>query len=130
MGSMFAVFNETNSALNTYRTWLSALGDNVANVNTVKPTSEGAFQERLVEVREKEGGGVEVAAIHYGSDEGVISYDPNSPLADEKGEVRAPGLDMSEQMASMIAAQRGYQLNLAVLDRARAAYEAALQIGK
>lgn len=127
---MFPVFNATGSALDTYKVWLSALGDNVANVNTVKPTSEGAFQERLVVVQEREGGGVEVASIEYGSADGIISYDPNSPLADEKGEVRAPGLDMSEQMASMIAAQRGYQLNLAVLDRARAAYEAALQIGK
>ena len=41
-----------------------------------------------------------------------------------------PDIDMSTQMTQLIQAQRGYQANLAVVDRARDAYLAALQIGK
>jgi flagellar basal-body rod protein FlgC len=37
---------------------------------------------------------------------------------------------MAEQMAHLIMAQRGYQANAAVVDRAKTAYEAALQIGR
>jgi flagellar basal-body rod protein FlgC len=128
--AMFGVFDASGSALDTYKTWLAALGDNVANANTVKRTSESAFQERLIEVRERQGGGVEISAVHFGSPEGEVIYDPTSPLADAKGEVRAPGMEMGVQMTELIAAQRGYQLNLAVIDRAREAYQAALQIGK
>jgi flagellar basal-body rod protein FlgC len=128
--AMFGVFESSGSALDTYKTWMAALGDNVANINTIKRTSESAFQARLIEVRERAGGGVEVAAVHFSDPEGQIIYDPTSPLADAKGEVRAPGVDMNDQMPSIIAAQRAYQLNLAVIDRARQAYQAALQIGK
>ncbi len=127
---MFAVFDSSGSALDVYKTWLAALGDNVANVNTIKRTSETAFQERLIEVRERAGGGVEVSAVHFGDPEGNRVYDPTSPLADANGEVRAPAMEMSVQMAELMAAQRSYQLNLAVIDRAREAYSAALQIGK
>ena len=37
---------------------------------------------------------------------------------------------MSEQMGALIMAQRGYQVNAAVVDRARESYQAALQIGR
>ena len=57
-------------------------------------------------------------------------YEPNNPLADAEGYVRYPDIDMSSQMSSLIMAQRGYQANAAVVDRARATYEAALQIGR
>jgi flagellar basal-body rod protein FlgC len=127
---MFGVFDAAGSALDTYKTWMAALGDNVANVNTIKRTNETAFQERLIEVREREGGGVEVSAVHFGDPAGQVIYDPTSPLADAAGEVRAPAVEMATQMTELIAAQRSYQLNLAVIDRAREAYQAALQIGK
>ncbi len=130
MAGLYGVLDTSGSALDTFKTWMAALGDNVANVNTIKRTSESAFQARLIEVRERAGGGVEVAGVDFSNPEGTIVYDPTSPLADAKGEVRAPAVEMSDQMTSMIAAQRGYQLNLAVIDRAREAYQAALQIGK
>jgi flagellar basal-body rod protein FlgC len=41
-----------------------------------------------------------------------------------------PDIDLSEQMSTLIMAQRGYQANAAVVDRAKTSYEAALQIGK
>ena len=39
-------------------------------------------------------------------------------------------MDLSDQMTSMIMAQRGYQANLSVIQRARDAYEAAINLGK
>jgi flagellar basal-body rod protein FlgC len=42
--------------------------------------------------------------------------------------VRYPDIDLSDQMTQLLMAQRAYQLNLAVVDRARDAYLQALNI--
>ena len=57
-------------------------------------------------------------------------YEPDNPIADADGYVRYPDVDLSEQMGSLIMAQRGYQANAQVVDRARTMYESALQIGR
>ncbi len=44
--------------------------------------------------------------------------------------MRYPDVDMSSQMTQLIMAQRGYQANAAVVDRAKETYQAALQIGR
>ena len=44
--------------------------------------------------------------------------------------MRYPDIDLGEQMTQLIMAQRGYQANLAVVERAATAYQAALQLGK
>jgi flagellar basal-body rod protein FlgC len=119
------------SALGVHRKWLDALADNIANVNTAKPTSGDAFQARyIVAQADPNGQGVAVAGAAFGSKEGRVTYDPSNPVADDKGYVRMPDVDLAQQMSSLILAQRGYQANAAVVDRAKTIYEAALQIGK
>jgi flagellar basal-body rod protein FlgC len=44
--------------------------------------------------------------------------------------VRLPNIDLGEQMTDMIMAQRGYQANVANLDRVRETYQAAIQMGR
>jgi flagellar basal-body rod protein FlgC len=44
--------------------------------------------------------------------------------------VRRPDIDLAQQMSALIMAQRGYQANLAVVQRATDAYNASLQLGK
>jgi flagellar basal-body rod protein FlgC len=100
----------------------------------VRPTDEDAFQARYVVATAvgypENGQGVQVAGIELGSAEGRMVFEPDHPLADAGGYVKYPEIDMSSQMTQMIMAQRGYQANAAVVDRAKATYEAALQIGR
>lgn len=132
----FSTFGISASGLGTYKLWLDAVADNVANVNTVRRTSEAAFQERYVMVEAVEGGehgvgqGVQVTGAAFGDPRGVIVYDPTHPLADADGMIRKPDIDLATQMTYLIEAQRGYQANASVLERARAAYEAVLTIGR
>ena len=42
--------------------------------------------------------------------------------------MRAPDVDLGDQMTNLIIAQRAYQLNLAVVDRAKTSYQQATQI--
>jgi flagellar basal-body rod protein FlgC len=135
--SMFPVFDTADSALTTQRIWMNAISENIANINTVKPMNEKAFQERFIVAQERPsqpgvpvgiGGGVDAVAVQLGDDQGIVTYDPNNPLADKNGLVRRPSENLADQMTNLILAQRAYQLNLAVVDRARESYQQALEI--
>ena len=132
--AIFDTFGISGSGLMTHRKWLDAVSDNIANVNTVRRTDEDAFQQRMVVAEAVEygtgEGGVRVARAEFGSGEGRLVHQPDHPLADDAGYVKYPDIDLGDQMSQMIMAQRGYQANLAVVERATSAYQAALQLGK
>ena len=119
------------TGLTLHRKWLDAVADNIANANTVTPTSGDAFQARYIVAQEGAGtSGAYVSGAALGDAEGILTYDPDNALADADGYVRRPEIDLAEQMGELIMAQRGYQANAAVIDRAKTSYEAALQIGR
>jgi flagellar basal-body rod protein FlgC len=131
---VFDTLGISASGLLAHRKWLDAVSDNIANINTATPTSQSAFKERYIEAQAVDygsgDGGVRVATAQFGSGEGRVVYEPNNPLADKNGNVRYPDIDLGDQMAQLIMAQRGYQANLSVIDRATKSYQAALQLGK
>jgi flagellar basal-body rod protein FlgC len=127
----FDAIGIAGTGLTLHRKWLDAVADNLANANTVTSTDGDAFQARYVLAQAGEGtSGAYVAGAAFGNAEGRVVYAPDHPLADAGGYVRYPDIDMAEQMGELIMAQRGYQANAAVVDRAKTAYEAALQIGR
>jgi flagellar basal-body rod protein FlgC len=133
---MFDAMNAAGTGLATYQTWLDALSDNIANVNTVEPTSGNAFQAEYVQAQSIAtgdhgvGGGVQVVGIAHSSATGRLTYDPENPQADATGYVRLPDIDMGEQMGNLIMAQRAFQANAQVVDRAYDTYQSAIDIGK
>lgn len=131
---MFDVFKIAGSGVAVHRKWLDAVSDNIANVNTVRRTDEEAFRARYVDAQAVDyqgtGGGVAVRGIELGDPVGILTYDPQHPLADAEGYVRRPDIDMGSQMTQLIMAQRGYQANLASVERARDAYTAAINVGR
>jgi len=131
---MFEALGVSGSGMQVHKAWMDAISDNIANINTVRSTSDSAFQARYVIADAVEnrstGAGVAVGGIALGSATGRVVYDPTHPLADAQGLVRLPDIDLGEQLTTMIMAQRGYQANIAALDRARDAYQAAIQMGR
>ena len=134
MSGPFSSLAVPASGISTMKTWIDAISDNVANVNTVHRTSEAAFQPRKVIAESVPGGptgaGVRVQSIALGSPDGTLVYDPNHPLADKDGLVRRPDADLVDQMTALIVAQRAYSANVTVFERARDSYLRALEIGK
>jgi flagellar basal-body rod protein FlgC len=132
--SVFDTLGISGSGLLVHRKWMDAVSDNIANINTVSRTNEDAFKERFVVAQAVDygsgEGGVRVARAEFGSGTGRLVYDPTHPLADKDGYVKYPDIDLGDQMTELIMAQRGYQANLAVVERATNAYQAALQLGK
>ena len=119
-----------NTSLGMHQTWLDALADNIANVNTIRRTSQKAFQAQMVIANSRPGGGVDVAGIALGDPAGRMISDPTSPLADADGYVRAPDIDMASQMSQLVMAQRGFQASVQVTKNAQDTYNSALQIGR
>jgi flagellar basal-body rod protein FlgC len=132
--AIFDTLGISGSGLMVHRKWLDAVSDNIANINTVNPSDQDAFRERFIVAQSVDygsgSGGVRVARAEFGDPEGRLVYEPEHPLADEEGYVRYPDIDLGDQMTQMLIAQRGYQANLAVVERATNMYQAALQLGK
>ena len=140
---MLSIFGVSSTGVNFYRSSLDAIAHNVANLNSVRARDEFAVQRQVVVGSATEnpapgivgaggvvGSGVSFRVAHGSSTEGRLVYDPEHVLADETGYVRHPDIDLSQEMTDMIIAQRGYQANLAVVQRATEAYQAALRLGR
>ena len=133
--AIFDTLGISASGLMVNRKWMDAVSDNMSNLNTVNPYEDEPFRERLIVAQAVDygsgSGGVRVARAEFGGDpEGRIVYEPDHPLANEEGYVRYPDIDMGDQMVQLMMAQRGYQANLAVVELATNAYQAALRLGK
>ncbi len=131
---MFDSIDVSGSGLSVHRRWMDAVSDNISNINTVTSTDGEAFRERMVVAQAVDygsgEGGVRIARAEFGSAEGRLVHEPDHPLADADGYVRYPDIDLGDQMTQLIMAQRGYQANLASMERATTAYQAALQLGR
>jgi flagellar basal-body rod protein FlgC len=136
---LFPTFSTAASGLGVFRTWMDAVSDNMANLNTARPTSGSAFQARFVVANAVGSGqeavtgapaGAKVAGISFGDAAGRLVHDPTHPMADADGMVRMPDMDMGDQMTQLMIAQRGYQANLSVIQRAQDVYQQALTIGR
>jgi flagellar basal-body rod protein FlgC len=133
--AIFDTLGISASGLMVNRKWMDAVSDNMSNLNTVNPYDDEPFRERLIVAQAVDygsgTGGVRVARAEFGGDpNGRVVYEPDHPLANEEGYVRYPDIDMGDQMVQLLMAQRGYQANLAVVERATSAYQAALQLGR
>jgi flagellar basal-body rod protein FlgC len=129
--STFNAIGVAGTGVTVYRKWLDAVSDNIANIDNVSRTSDKAFQARYVIAQEAaDGNGAQVGGVALGNANGIVTYDPDNPLADSRGYIRRPDVDLGDQMAQMMMAQRAYQANLAVVDRAKESYTAAINLGK
>jgi flagellar basal-body rod protein FlgC len=57
-------------------------------------------------------------------------YDPKNPVADEKGYVAFPNVNVVEEMTNMISASRSYQTNVEVMNTAKTMLLRTLSIGQ
>jgi flagellar basal-body rod protein FlgC len=126
----FDMLRIAGSSLGMHQTWLDALASNIANVNTVTGTDQHAFQAQMLVVRAAPEGGVQVAGMALSDPAGRLVHDPENPLADADGYVRAPDMDLASQMTQLVMAQRGFQASVQVTKEAQETYTSALQIGR
>ena len=59
-----------------------------------------------------------------------LVYQPGNPLADAKGYVRMPNVDVVGEMVNSIAASRSYQANVEVLNTTKSLMMKTLTLGQ
>jgi flagellar basal-body rod protein FlgC len=132
--ALFQALHTATSGAKTARIWLDAIADNVANVNTTNAPGEEPFRARMVVAEattgaDGRGTGTRVRSIELRGGDAPVAYDPTHPDADEFGLVTRANVDMATEMSNLLLANRVFQMNLTVMDRAIDSYRAALRIG-
>ncbi len=134
------------SALNAERTNMNIISMNLANVKTTRTEQGGPyrrkttimaaqdiddpFSKHMKGALDRELKGVRV--MHVATDSRPMKrvYEPGHPDADQEGFVAYPDINVVEEMASLMTAQRGYEANVTTIDTVKAMYTKALEISR
>lgn len=137
MSGGFDTFDVARSGLTLSKTWLDAIANNIANVNTVHPAGQQPFRASYILAQEigpvrpgQTGQGVRAVGLVDDPSAPAMVPAPGNPLADANGNVTQPVVDLAVEMTNMIMANRSFQANGRSVETARDMYTAALRIGR
>jgi flagellar basal-body rod protein FlgC len=133
--SMFNVFQIAGSALNAQSVRLNATASNLANADSVVSSDGQPYRAKQVvfqaaPVAAKEAIGVRVQQVVEDAAPPRMAYEPNNPLADDKGYVSLPNVNVVDEMVNMISASRAYQANVEMMNSAKTLLLKTLTIGQ
>lgn len=74
--------------------------------------------------------GVALKGIIESDAPAIQEYNPNHPLADEKGYIYRPNVNPVEEMTDMISASRNYQTAVQIASNAKSMLQATLRLGQ
>lgn len=133
--SMFDIFKVSSSALNAQAQRLNTVASNLANADSATSATGEPYRAKQVvfsatPVDESDATGVEVVGVVDDPSPMKTVYDPQHPLADEKGYVTMPNVNVVEEMVNMISASRSYQSNVEVMNTAKTLLLKTLTLGQ
>ncbi len=133
--SLLNVFNIAGSAMNAQSQRLNTVASNLANADSATGPDGKAYRAKqvvfnTVPVGEQGGAGVNVAAVIEDASPMKQAYDPKHPLADDKGYVTLPNVNVVEEMVNMISASRSYQSNVEMLNTSKTLLLKTLNLGQ
>ena len=133
--SLFNIFNVAGSAMNAQSQRLNVVASNLANADSAVSANGEAYKAKQVvfaatPVDNNGATGVNVAAVIEDPSPMKMVYDPKNPLADEKGYVTMPNVNVVEEMVNMISASRSYQSNVEMMSTANTLMLKTLNIGQ
>jgi flagellar basal-body rod protein FlgC len=130
------IFNAAGSAMAAQSVRLNTVASNLANVNTVSSTADGAYRPKQavfesVLARTQQGvDGVRVADIRRSAIDPIPRYAPAHPMANDEGYIFESGVNVVEEMANMTDASRTYQTNIELVSTAKRLMLATLRLGQ
>ncbi len=134
------------SALSAERTHINIISMNLANAKTTRTAEGGPYRRKSVFFAAAEVDGPNSKNMQTAFDrdlrgvrvEGIavdkrplrLVYEPGHPDANADGYVAYPDINVVEEMANLMTAQRGYEANVTSIDTVKAMYAKALEIGR
>lgn len=133
--SLFNIFNIAGSAMTAQSQRLNVVASNLANADSATGPDGKAYRAKQVifstmPINEQGAAGVKVASVAEDNSPMKVVYDPKNPLADEKGYVTLPNVNVVEEMVNMISASRSYQNSVDVMNTSKSMLLKTLTIGQ
>ena len=106
------------SGLRAQATRMNVIGNNIANANTTRAADGKPYRRQEVMLATGAGlAGVKVDQIVNDNSEFTRVYEPTNPQAGSDGYLLTPNVSLPVEMMNLVAANRAYQANAAVLKR-------------
>lgn len=136
----------SSSGLSANRKRIESISSNIANAQTTRTAEGGPYRRKEVvfgseparenfseilegELQEK-AQTVHATEVVSTNRPPILKYDPNHPDANKDGYVAMPNINVMEEMANMISAQRSYEANVTAINTTKQMAMKALEIGK
>ena len=133
--SLFKIFDVSGSAMSAQAQRLNVVSSNLANADSVTSSNGQAYKAKQVMFQAVQTGhpaatGVKATQVLEDTAPPKLMYDPKHPLADEKGYVAMPNVNVVEEMVNMISASRSYQTNVETMNAAKSMLLKTLSLGQ
>ncbi|MBR7778096.1 flagellar basal body rod protein FlgC [Undibacterium rugosum] len=133
--SLFNVFNVAGSAMSAQSQRLNVVSSNLANADSVTSSNGQPYKAKqvvfsAVPVEGTPATAVRVKEVLEDATAPKLHYDPKHPMADEKGYVAMPNVNVVEEMVNMISASRSYQTNVETMNAAKTMLLKTLTLGQ
>lgn len=133
--SLLNIFNVAGSAMSAQSQRLNVVASNIANADSTTSSTGQPYRAKqvvfsAVPLSGQEASGVKVQQIIEDISAPKLVYDPKHPLADEKGYVAMPNVNVVEEMVNMLSASRSYQTNVETMNAAKTLLLKTLTIGQ
>ena len=142
--NLFGMLELSGSALGAERWRAEVVAANMANAETTRTASGGAYRRQMLVFRAqpmprfplllahlRQGppeGGVRVERVVADASPLPSRYEPGHPDADKAGYVTYPNVNPVMEMADLLSAVRAYQLNAASVQASKSMIQQSLQI--
>jgi flagellar basal-body rod protein FlgC len=132
--SLFNIFNVSGSAMSAQAQRLNTVASNLANADSATSSTGQAYRAKQVvfEAVPLADGGSAVKVQQVVEDASPLKqvYDPKHPMADDKGYVSMPNVNVVDEMVNMLSASRSYQNNVETMNAAKTLLMKTLTIGQ
>jgi flagellar basal-body rod protein FlgC len=132
--SLFNIFNVSGSAMSAQAQRLNTVASNLANADSATSSTGQAYRAKQVvfEAVPLDSGATAVKVQQVVEDASPLKqvYDPKHPLADAKGYVTMPNVNVVDEMVNMLSASRSYQTNVETMNAAKTMLMKTLTIGQ
>jgi flagellar basal-body rod protein FlgC len=132
--SLFNIFNVSGSAMSAQAQRLNTVASNLANADSATSASGQAYRAKQVvfQAVPLEAGGTAVKVAQVIEDPSPLKqvYDPKHPMADDKGYVSMPNVNVVDEMVNMLSASRSYQTNVETMNAAKTLLLKTLTLGQ
>jgi flagellar basal-body rod protein FlgC len=135
---MFDILSISGSGMHAQTVRLNAVASNMANAEAISSNANETYKAKVPKFQaildeSMKGyiakGGVKVKEIIENQAEARAEYNPDHPMANDKGYIYRPNVDTIEEMANMISASRSYEMNIEVLNTSKQLMMKTLQLG-